>query len=468
MNENPETIEVYHELVGRQIQDILQENRNLKSKVIKQENELKAIKLQYKSDIQDLKDEVSLLELINSEFKELIESITPKKSSNTKNTFNSKRTNLPVTPMTNKKRKLSDLYETDEESPLSQTIKHPTELVISQTCSDASQGMQLPSQSSASIERPAYTKKDEGTQQLMYNGKPFDRNDFTDSQFDLLPTQYSSQDHEDELNFSKKFNSQNQDQKSRIFIKEEEKGDFDMVIKEEEKENFDEIEDSQDEFPIDSLEFIRRSPIKVKREPLQDITSRSNSSLQSQSQPQIPSHYTKLQRRAYLKDYYELKFKNSPNFKIDLNNNPINETSWLINDFKINPKYVKPIQKNGNALSKSEQENRNKFYQLAGPLQKQSGIAWSNEVIESDDDSLELSESQIWDKFPSPPGFMVSEFPDTQEQTKRNHIIDKRQEDRIKRRIKQCILSAKNKNGEFVFQVDVLNKFVQQNRYIYG
>ena len=62
---------------------------------------------------------------------------------------------------------------------------------------------------------------------------------------------------------------------------------------------------------------------------------------------------------------------------------------------------------------------------------------------------------------------MVSEFPDTQEQHMRNRIIDERQEDRIKRRVKQCIRSSRNKNGEFIFQVDILNKFAQQNRFNY-
>ena len=65
MKELPETIEVYHELVGRQIQDILQENRELKMKLEKQENQLRFIRIQYKSDIQALRDDVTYLEAVN-------------------------------------------------------------------------------------------------------------------------------------------------------------------------------------------------------------------------------------------------------------------------------------------------------------------------------------------------------------------------------------------------------------------
>ena len=56
----------------------------------------------------------------------------------------------------------------------------------------------IPSDSTASIERPVYNKDNNGLPRLMYQGKPFDRDDFTDSQFDMLPTQYSSQDNENE------------------------------------------------------------------------------------------------------------------------------------------------------------------------------------------------------------------------------------------------------------------------------
>lgn len=459
MRELPETIEVYHELVGRQIQDILQENKELKAKLERQESELRSIRIQYKSDIQALRDEANELETINNEFQEIIQHIgIPPKSKVQKDKELNSRERLPMTPLTNKKRKLSEVDETisEEDSPLSQTAK-PSQHGADSKHNAISNSLLLPTQlssdSNASIERPAYNKDENGSPRLMYQGKPFDRNDYTESQFDMLPTQYSSQDNEDEIDLSKKLEPKSEASK--------------IVIKEENKENFDEIEDSQDEFPLDSLDLIKKPPTKIKREPLEDITSKFNSKSQSQTYPKVPTHYTKLQRRAYLKDYYESKFKNSPEFKINLNSNPINEMDWIINDFKPNPNYVTPNQIKGTALSKNAQNNVNKFYQLAGPLPKVTQLTWNNEVIESDNDSIELSESQVLDKYPSPPGFMVSEFPDTQEQQLRNRIIDERQEDRIKRRIKQCIRSSKNKNGEFVFQVDILNKFVQQNRFTY-
>ena len=457
MKESPETIEVYHELVGRQIQDILQENRELKTKLEKQENQLRSIRIQYKSDIQALRDEASDLEAINNEFMEIIQNIDkpPKNKTQKIKVSQNGRERLPMTPLTNKKRKLSESNETisEDESPLSQTMK-PLTQPTSDVKRTTNHPLQLPTQcssdSNGSIERPVYNKDSNGSARLMYKGKPFDRDDFTDSQFDMLPTQYSSQDNENEIHLSKRLDNASQ-----------------IVIKEENKENFDEIEDSQDEFPLDSFELIQRPPITVKREPLEDITSKLNSQPPSQIHPKVPNHYTKLQRRAYLKEYYEAKFKDSPGFKIDLNSNPINEMDWVINDFKPNPNYIKPNQVRGNILSKNDQNNVDRFYQLAGPLSKVPQLTWNNEVIESDNDSVGLSESQVLDKYPSPPGFMVSEFPDTQEQHMRNRIIDERQEDRIKRRVKQCIRSSRNKNGEFIFQVDILNKFVQQNRFIY-
>ena len=141
---------------------------------------------------------------------------------------------------------------------------------------------------------------------------------------------------------------------------------------------------------------------------------------------------------------------------------------WIINDFKPNPNYVKSNQVKGNALSKNDQNNVDiDSINWPAHYQRSPQLTWNNEVIESDNDSIGLSESQVLDKYPSPPGFMVSEFPDIQEQHMRNRIIDERQEDRIKRRVKQCIRSSRNKNGEFIFQVDILNKFAQQNRFNY-
>lgn len=460
MRELPETIEVYHELVGRQIQDILLENKDLKSKLESKERELRSIKIQYKSDIQALRDEANELETINDEFQEIIQNIgmPPIRKTKDDKGFNNSRERLPITPLTSKKRKLSEVDEaiSEEDSPLSQTTKASQRGADSKHNS-GSHSLQLRTQlscdSNSSIERPAYNKDEYGSHRLMYQGKPFDRNDYTDSQFDMLPTQYSSQDNEDEVDISKKLEPRNG--VSQIFIKEEN------------KENLDEIEDSQDEFPLDGFELIKNTSTKIKREPLEDITSKFNSQSQSPSYPKIPTQYTKLQRRAYLKNYYESQFKNSPQFKINLNTNPINEMEWIINDFKPNPNYVKPNQVKSTVLSKDARNNANRFYQLAGPLPKNTQLTWNNETIESDNDSIELSESQILDKYPSPPGFMVSEFPDTQEQRLRNRIIDERQEDRIKRRIKQCIKSSRNKNGEFVFQVDILNQFVRQNRFIY-
>ena len=62
---------------------------------------------------------------------------------------------------------------------------------------------------------------------------------------------------------------------------------------------------------------------------------------------------------------------------------------------------------------------------------------------------------------------MKSEFPDTQEQIKRKEIIQQRQERRIFRRIYE---STKTNDqglqiGEFIFAIDIFNKYVINDRY---
>lgn len=459
MQNHTNSIEINHEIIGNQIQEILQENKQLRLKVQEQDSQLKASKIQYIADIKDLKNEVNDLENIKNEFAQIIQDITSIKNKIKVKDIRSNITQgLPLTPATSKKRRIEEASEHDnEDSPLSQTksqmMQHnvPGNSMISDLHSNFP--TQYSSDSNASIERPVYCQDKPGSPQLMYQGKPFEREDYTNSQFDMLPTQYSTQDNEDSIDLSKK-------------IKIEE-GSPRIIIKEEDKENFDEIEDSQDEFPFNSFELIKNSPVTIKREPLLDITTKLNSEFQSQPKHNIPEHYTKLQRREYLKTYYTSKFKNSPTFKINLNTNPINEMQWIINDFKLNSNYVKPRQFKKFGISKQEQNNIDKFYQLAGPLPKKQGLMWDDENLDSDEDSIELSESQILDKFPSPPGFMQSEFPDTQERNKRTQIIDERQSDRIERRLKQCLMRSKGKNGEFIFQVDILNQFVELNRFMY-
>ena len=84
----------------------------------------------------------------------------------------------------------------EDESPLSQTVKPSTQPIsdVKYLQSPFNFFTQYSSDSTASIERPVYNKDNNGSPRLMYQGKPFDRDDFTDSQFDMLPTQYSSQD----------------------------------------------------------------------------------------------------------------------------------------------------------------------------------------------------------------------------------------------------------------------------------
>lgn len=74
--------------------------------------------------------------------------------------------------------------------------------------------------------------------------------------------------------------------------------------------------------------------------------------------------------------------------------------------------------------------------------------------------------SQIFDKFQSPPGFMQSDFPDTQEYKQRQEIIKQRQLKRIERRIKDCTTIQDGKQiGEFVFGIEIFNLYVISNRW---
>ena len=100
-----------------------------------------------------------------------------------------------------------------------------------------------------------------------------------------------------------------------------------------------------------------------------------------------------------------------------------------------------PGRKTG--VSRTEQNKINDFYRKAG------------EQVQ------EIPESQLYDKFPSPPGFMTSEFPLTQEAAARRKVIIDRQNDRLRRRL---ILSIHG--DEFIFYEEILNKFVEAGRYI--
>lgn len=168
---------------------------------------------------------------------------------------------------------------------------------------------------------------------------------------------------------------------------------------------------------------------------------------------------------------------------INLERNPITENHWIITDFKRNPHYVASksartsagaqgpsgFTKRRTAMTKEEEANQKRFYRLANGVGNDMASLKKEceETMEdSDAENFEQVWSQIHEKLPSPPGFMQSEFPDTQETHRRRTLVMARQRRRIKRRIGQCILVKMDiQCGEFIFSEEVLNAYVLAGRY---
>ncbi|RLV94774.1 hypothetical protein JA1_001577 [Spathaspora sp. JA1] len=169
---------------------------------------------------------------------------------------------------------------------------------------------------------------------------------------------------------------------------------------------------------------------------------------------------TILQKRKYLLNYYTDRFNNEPTFNINLVRHPINEITWDFADFKLNPNYNPPAKStflhNHKIINQNQYNKVKAFYQATNMK--------NNPDFE---DSFEDKLSQIFDKFASPPGFMNSEFPNTQELQSRREILTKRQNKRLARRIKECtcVDDKKRQIGEFVFGIDILNSYVTADRW---
>lgn len=241
------------------------------------------------------------------------------------------------------------------------------------------------------------------TKVLMYRGKPLNVQEYTDSEFNMLPTQYSLQ-----------VSANSPDRPCYVKLSS-------SPIKEV-------VEDSQDPGILQVAKHDASS-----QRPLRDTTAQTIN---------IPHNSTKLQRRDFLRKYFQSQLED-PSFHIDLSTNPITENSWCLTDFKPNPNFgMKPPGRKA-GVSSMEQNKINDFYKKAGgPVQ-------------------EMPESQLYDKFPSPPGFMTSEFPLTQEAAERRQVIIDRQNDRLRRRLTLSIHGE-----EFIFYEEILNRFVEAGRYI--
>ena len=181
-----------------------------------------------------------------------------------------------------------------------------------------------------------------------------------------------------------------------------------------------------------------------------------------------PKLHTTLQNREFVRKYITTKFYENSTIKINLKTNPISGSNWIISDFKANPNFVRSAtkyiklgdgQRRKIGLTKLQEENIAKFYKVAGA---------GYDGPESDCDyTYEDDISQIYDKFPSPPGFMQSEFPTTQEQARRRDIVKTRQVRRVQRRVRSCLqVELGQQVGEVIFVSEILNMYVRQNRFI--
>lgn len=418
--------------LGQQIEDIVSQNAELKFMVDRQKDEINALKINFRADIKELKDENAQLELIILELKEII-------------SLQNKDCVMQLQIEYDKQNVSSRVTDSN-----SRTTKYgsPNRPLIHDAGVNES-----PCAGCFLLELPLSPDRRPKKQKIKQDS-------LTDSQYNLLPTQYSSQESVTSPTRSTKLNGN-----SLNF------SDIDQ---------YDEVEDSQQESPI---KFgTTRSPMHRKRRPLNDVTNSiikdptkhmdklkdiSKPELrplpQDSGTPQIPDGLTKLQRRAFLREHYIKMFFKSPSFKINLKTNPITEMQWSLSDFKLNPFYVRPNF--DYKETKREREKHKMFHQLAGPFVKTDALQW-NKHTDSEPEFDDVSESQVFDIIPSPPGLMISDFPDSQETKRRSNIVNKRQGDRIRRRLSLCFMRSKNRNGEFIFQADIFNKYVEKNRFI--
>ena len=195
----------------------------------------------------------------------------------------------------------------------------------------------------------------------------------------------------------------------------------------------------------------------------------SASLLSSSFHIEIPENYnTIILQRKYRLQFYINKYYNDVNFKINFRQHPTKLIDWDEVDFILNENYKpdKFIQfLNRNNIKNSKQfEKFKKLYQHSTTTTTTNNN--NNELSHLEQFEFEDKLSQIFDKFQSPPGFMQSEFPNTQEYNHRQEIIKQRQLKRIKRRIKDCIMIQDDKQiGEFVFAIEIFNLYVISNRW---
>ncbi|RCK63456.1 hypothetical protein Cantr_09638 [Candida viswanathii] len=215
------------------------------------------------------------------------------------------------------------------------------------------------------------------------------------------------------------------------------------------------IEDSQE-----VLEDLIANSSQIIQPPIAQSSISTTSTTSMAPLIDIPPEYnTVILQRKYRLQFYIDKFHNDPDFKVNFRTHPTKTIKWDFVDFVPNKNHRLDEQmrfiKRNNIKSEAKYQ---KFIKVFADKPEVQQFGEFGDVV-----------SQIFDKFQSPPGFMRSEFPDTQEQMKRKEIVQERQERRIFRRIEECLkVDGESRGlqiGEFVFAIDIFNKYVSSNRY---
>lgn len=222
-----------------------------------------------------------------------------------------------------------------------------------------------------------------------------------------------------------------------------------------------------------------------------------------------PQHYTALQRIDFLRNYYRMKLSDL-RYRVDLTTNPITEKPWVFGDFKPNGNWSRPkhLHSHVGVMTKAQEQAYARFFQDAGHGVKSGGPQWEvedtgegraqerqakmnlqgelhsdtatrgdiwrnqhSEEKENSQGSPHNSphgsdlwvQSQVMDKYLSPPGYMVALFPTTQQQQQNKRMVADKSRERLERRLASGLAQ-----GEFVFYEEVLNTYVAQGRYRRG
>lgn len=428
-----EKIEEAYRSLGVCLDAYIEENIDLRKRLEEENKKHEALKIRYVLDIRSLREEILELQAANAD----LGIRTPSggdASAKQNQSFNRRDTDALLKDETQVTDIMSLLFSQGNER--GSIVKEQNKIIPMSS--------QLHSNSFGS---QRFEKRD---RVQVYKDEYINREDYTESQFNLLPTQYSTEESQVST-FAR----------PKDEIEDSRRKDSEVVTGT--LENEDEIEDSQDESLLESLDSLVNL-VLLKRRPLAELPNSQNASVRASKASTSPKHCTELETRDYWRCFYANHFNRNPAFLIDLKKNPITRLSWTINDFKLNPRYVRKNSGKKFGLHPIEQRNINKIQKLAKPVVKSGDLRWDNDTNSSG--SEDFSESQIYDKFPSPPGFMISEFPDTQERRNRSKIIDERQAARVQRRLRLCLMRAKKKDGEFIFKADILNKYVELNRFI--